>query len=457
MIELLNGIMLVLWRQSWQLVILVILVWPFAHLSQRRHPRFVYILWLMVAIKSFIPLNFNLPSFNNVALQTGLPVINFTKVVNVEEISSIDLGLLVGIIWFITVLFLSTKLIVRETRFHKYLTQTENLKLAGISGLLEKFKIHQSVKIVTSSQINIPLTFGLMNPVIIIPDRHKNRDSEDLLPIIAHELAHIQRKDLLAVGLQATLNILFFFHPLMRLVNRQLDLNRERICDGLAIEALELNPRSYGKELLNHIEASMVSAPEIILSGGMFMTKNNILKRFEYLMDGKGGIMLKIKSGQKLVLGFLLLTMLVLSCSTTGKGNGAGSPVTEDGELRRVINPEDGSIDWVKAPPAEENVIFTEYDTPPEPLGGFAAVQKAVVYPELARKAGIEGTVIIQVVINQDGSPGEAVILKGVTDSGLNESALNAVKSVKWKPAMAEGKPVTVRISLPVVFRLKTG
>ncbi|MCF7823277.1 MAG: energy transducer TonB [Candidatus Marinimicrobia bacterium] len=108
-------------------------------------------------------------------------------------------------------------------------------------------------------------------------------------------------------------------------------------------------------------------------------------------------------------------------------------------------------------PPPESNVIFIAYDEPPEPMGGYAAIQKAVIYPEIAREAGIEGTVIVQATIGKDGRVVETVILKGIPKTGLDEAAMDAIKTIKWKPAYQRDKPVTVRISVPVVFRLKNG
>ncbi|NQV16128.1 energy transducer TonB [bacterium] len=108
-------------------------------------------------------------------------------------------------------------------------------------------------------------------------------------------------------------------------------------------------------------------------------------------------------------------------------------------------------------PPPESNVIFIAYDEPPEPIGGYAAIQKAVVYPEIAREAGIEGTVIVQATIGKDGKVKETIILKGIPKTGLDEAAMDAIKKIKWKPAYQRDKPVTVRISVPVVFRLKNG
>jgi len=130
---------------------------------------------------------------------------------------------------------------------------------------------------------------------------------------------------------------------------------------------------------------------------------------------------------------------------------------SEDDEIDEDFTIEDFEILDEPPPPPESNVIFIAYDEPPEPMGGYGAIQKAVVYPEIAREAGIEGTVIVQATIGKDGRVKETIILKGIPKTGLDEAAMDAIKTIKWKPAYQRDKPVTVRISVPVVFRLKNG
>lgn len=74
------------------------------------------------------------------------------------------------------------------------------------------------------------------------------------------------------------------------------------------------------------------------------------------------------------------------------------------------------SFAWEAPPPMaqEPGIRFIPYDVPPEPIGGLAAIQKKIVYPELARKAGIEGTVTLQVFVNERGLVEDVVVLKGI-------------------------------------------
>ena len=109
-------------------------------------------------------------------------------------------------------------------------------------------------------------------------------------------------------------------------------------------------------------------------------------------------------------------------------------------------------------PPEEESgepEIFLAYDEPPQPIGGFAAIQRNLKYPEIARKAGVEGRVIVQCVIDEKGNVVSTEVVKSLGNNGCDEAAIKAIKSVKWKPAKQRDKPVPVRVAIPVVFKLK--
>ena len=88
------------------------------------------------------------------------------------------------------------------------------------------------------------------------------------------------------------------------------------------------------------------------------------------------------------------------------------------------------------------------------PVGGFAEIQKHVIYTEEALRLGIEGRVIVQILVRCTGDLGGFRVLKSL-GYGLDEAAINAVKSVEWMPAMQCDNPVSVWVAIPVIFRLK--
>jgi protein TonB len=114
------------------------------------------------------------------------------------------------------------------------------------------------------------------------------------------------------------------------------------------------------------------------------------------------------------------------------------------------------------APVEEEEVtneIFTVVEDMPAFPGGDAALLKFIgsnlKYPVIAQENGIQGRVIVSFVIERDGSVADAVVVRGI-DPSLDKEALRVVKSMpKWTPGKQRGKPVRVKYTLPVTFRLQ--
>jgi protein TonB len=96
---------------------------------------------------------------------------------------------------------------------------------------------------------------------------------------------------------------------------------------------------------------------------------------------------------------------------------------------------------------------FRVVEEMPAIIGGLAALQKKVSYPEIAVKAGIQGKVFIETVISKEGNPEEIKVLKGI-GAGCDESAIEAVSRTKFLPGKQRGKPVRVILVIPISFIL---
>lgn len=102
----------------------------------------------------------------------------------------------------------------------------------------------------------------------------------------------------------------------------------------------------------------------------------------------------------------------------------------------------------------DDEVYFVAVEDLPEPIGGIAAIQRAVVYPEIAKRAGVEGTVYVEAFVDESGTVTKATVVKGI-GAGCDEAAVEAVKKTKFRPGKQRGKPVKVRMSIPIRFRLQ--
>jgi len=101
----------------------------------------------------------------------------------------------------------------------------------------------------------------------------------------------------------------------------------------------------------------------------------------------------------------------------------------------------------------EEPVYFVAVEEMPYPIGGIQAIQDLIVYPEIARRAGIEGKVYVLAYVNEEGNVIKTEILKGI-GGGCDEAAEYAVKHTKFSPGKQRGKPVKVKVSVPIIYRL---
>lgn len=97
--------------------------------------------------------------------------------------------------------------------------------------------------------------------------------------------------------------------------------------------------------------------------------------------------------------------------------------------------------------------IFVVVEEMPTLVGGIAAVMAVLDYPEVARMARVEGLVVVQVVVNKDGTPSDPIVAKSVADV-LDEAAVAAVMKQRFVPGKQRSKAVRTRYAIPVRFRL---
>jgi protein TonB len=103
---------------------------------------------------------------------------------------------------------------------------------------------------------------------------------------------------------------------------------------------------------------------------------------------------------------------------------------------------------------SEEPIIFVAVEEMPYPIGGMQSIQEKVHYTEIGRRAEIKGTVYIEAIINEEGGVINAIVKKGI-GGGLDEEALNAVLNTNFVPGKQRGKPVKVKLVIPIKFVLR--
>tara|TARA_B100000029_G_scaffold328224_1_gene320542 strand:+ start:415 stop:1086 length:672 start_codon:yes stop_codon:yes gene_type:complete len=128
---------------------------------------------------------------------------------------------------------------------------------------------------------------------------------------------------------------------------------------------------------------------------------------------------------------------------------------SEDEDLADDLTIEETDLDNFDAwdappPPSGPQFKFIPYDDPPRPITPIRPV-----YPDIAQEAGIEGQVLVQCFIDEKGKVKETIVVKGIPNTGLNESAVEALRKTRFRPAKQRERPVGVWITIPINFKLQ--
>ena len=483
----------------------------FSLFFKKKSPRFHYILWTIVLVKALIPsdiINIQTPQIYTIEIpaviataftQTIVPTFNLYQS-------------LFFITWMGIASFLMIKLIVNSIAFRKILQSKIEISSTVIDKLKNHYKIDKNIQIYEAN-VAVPFTIGILRPRIFLP---KNSDFNKIEFIIAHEIAHVKRNDFLMILIQNIITIAFFFHPIVLIASGFLNYYREIICDDMAVEAINSNPKNYSRKIIDYLEFCLKQKKYPILANGFIFSKKIIIKRIEYLINRQEKVVKNLSKIQILTIGSLILIMTVIIACESFVGIETNKPEVVEPNIETLntyifsqnindsvlVNVKVGStwdnskyviktssgkknvdqlaietlqnddfISMIKKSKTQNiniNVVFKKdskknasdqkfipFDDPPSPIGGFVAIQKNVIYPEAAQNAGIEGTVIIQSFVDENGVVEKCKVLKGIPDSGLNEAAINALKKTMFKPAKHRDKNVGVWISIPVAFKLK--
>lgn len=136
-------------------------------------------------------------------------------------------------------------------------------------------------------------------------------------------------------------------------------------------------------------------------------------------------------------------------------------PTPDEPEPVRMIEPVTEIPDFIP-----DDVVFGVPDAPPalEPegpqrVGGQIREPRKLVevrptYPEIARKARIEGVVILELTVDRQGTVRDVQVLRGLP-MGLTEAAVEAVRQWRYEPTLLSGRPIEVLIVVTVNFRLQ--
>lgn len=174
-----------------------------------------------------------------------------------------------------------------------------------------------------------PGVFGVRRPVLLWPRHISARlDDEQMAAIMAHELAHVRRRDNLVAALHMAVQALFWFHPIVWWIGTRLVAERERACDEAAV-AGSRSRRLYAESLLETCRFS-VEAPLACMAG---VTGSSLTRRIEAIMHSGSGVMLsRWRKSALVAAGALAVTLPVAIGTLTAPRLAAQSPADRPAE-----------------------------------------------------------------------------------------------------------------------------
>ena len=101
----------------------------------------------------------------------------------------------------------------------------------------------------------------------------------------------------------------------------------------------------------------------------------------------------------------------------------------------------------------DEPDVFGVAEVQPTLIGGLAGLQARLEYPDLAIRAGIEGQVVVQFIVDERGNVIYPVVVRTPNEM-LSQAALDAILASRFTPGQQMGRPVRVRFAVPVSFQL---
>ncbi len=409
-----------------------------------------YMLCLLGLLKSllppFVPFQVGagagalLPTIpGSAATQTSaLPVASVPPVIQLSPVA------IVFTIWLSVMLIYITIFILVN------LMQKRQLKTARH---LDGQPLPHNILLKQMEKLATPQSF-LFSKQIVLPSYWHKLPEECQHVMLQHEIAHIKRRDGFVQILQTLAQAIFFFHPMVWLLNERINEYREMACDDTAIETSQLSPLAYSRYLVHIAEKMVQPVWPFSSASALIKQKNKLLNRVNYQIKETT---MKRKSAV-LIIVLLVVMMAPLSwyCS------------------------KDKGLSLDKEEPASTSNVpqFVAYDEPPIPQGGFAAIQSNLKYPERARQVGMQGRVYLNVLIDSTGQVVETRTLKApgmerdlevhpqenreialpyVDDEAAQEmvqAAKDAIRATQWTPAKQGGRALSVWVGIPVVFKL---
>ena len=281
---------------------------------------------------------------------------------------------------------------------------------------------------------------------------HSRFSKDDEEKILRHELTHIRDKHSYDVVLMELLSIFLWFSPLIFLYKKALKNIHEYLADAAVLQNTQA--RQYGQLLLRQSQSGMR-----IAQANNFI-HSQLKKRIIMMTKNKSRQRSMIKYAALIPIALTLFLILsrkdVLANLTVEKDSPEIQQTTDPKALntKTLHQKVSGDVDEMPRFPGCEDFTDKEKQKACSTEKMIEFIYKNIKYPEEAKKEGLEGIVVIDFTVKEDGILTGFKIIKDI-GGGCGTEAMRAMKMMpKWIPGKSEGKPVAVNLKIPVKFKL---
>jgi TonB family protein len=279
-----------------------------------------------------------------------------------------------------------------------------------------------SIQVAISSIVTSPVTMGILRRVLLLPPGFLDRVTQaDLDAVLAHEFAHMRRRDFAKNLFYGFLSLPIAYHPALWLTSARLAETREMVCDEMAASAVT-GRENYARALLRL--ASMLTEPmpvRTLHAIGIF-DANIFERRIMNLTKRR----IELPPTRRIVIAVACVAVALAACASALAFRMEVSPAAAQTEGPKKIH--------VKA---DDLKIVT---------------QVRPVYPVDAKKARVQGAVLLDVLIDKEGVPTNISVQSG--PDGLQKSAIDAVRQWRWQPYLLNGEAIDVETTITVTYSL---
>ena len=270
--------------------------------------------------------------------------------------------------------------------------------------------------------------------------------------IRAHERVHTLQLHFLDLFFFELLIMVFWCNPMVYLYRASIKNLHEFLADEEASRTLP-SVADYATLLLSK---QFKIAPEHLFVQ-QFQKKSTLKIRIQMLLKGKSNNWAILKYGVVAPMLFMAVLVSSVSCSEPTINSPVEIDIVKDGKSE--IPPPAPPIDEADAAlKIQKKEIYTAVEQNPEFVGGqdkmYQYLGENIKYPAAAQRADVSGRVFVKFIVEDDGTIGDVVVMKGI-GFGCDEEAIRVVKSMpRWKPGVQNGKNVRVYYNMPIVYKL---